>query len=562
MPPRPVTPDPVRSASSSRTRKCGSWTRSPTRTSASRTRDILAYVDAVAKLGTASDLGGSEAASTLARLQTITGENKEEVGALASVIVRLGNEYAATESAIAANAQRVAQSTAAFEISSAVAAGFGAALRSIGVEADRGGTEVGRGFRRIDAATRQGGAALEQFASIAGTTTDGFRELFNEDQVGAFEEFIEGLGRIAEEGGDVAGTLEAIGLSGERSQQVYGTLAANSGVLGKALATVNDELRTGTALNEEAARAADTLGSDWRRLLTLVQTLAISTGEGGLTRSLRGVLQLTSDVIAALLNQQDAIQGNVVAVNLLAAAVKALGVVLAFVLAFKVKAILVGLIAPLGAVAVGIGGVSASLGILAGILGVILSPIGLIVGAVAAVVAGFQLFSAAAERKRQRLEALEVAEEDTADATKKFAEAQERLNEALEAGDVLAQVEALREQVDALREVRAEAEKALELDGQKATVRISGVLDRVQLDEEELERRLQGQLAVKLKGEIELGDGVSRDLAGQIAELLDRLPSIAFGEFFQLRADTVAGRISASYAASSGFSAGRRQRRS
>jgi len=52
--------------------------------------NILKFTKVIGQLGRASNLSGEDAAITLARLQTVTGETAETVDVLGSVIVRLG----------------------------------------------------------------------------------------------------------------------------------------------------------------------------------------------------------------------------------------------------------------------------------------------------------------------------------------------------------------------------------------------------------------------------------------------------------------------------------------
>jgi len=272
--------------------------------------NILTFTDTVAKLGTASDLSGELAATTLARLLTVTGESVSTVGDLGSVIVRLGNEFAATESEIAHVATRVAQATAAFDVSSAQAVALGAALKSVGVNAEAGGTAIGRSFRAIDAAVRAGGEELEKFSTIAGVSSEQFASSFNESSVAGFQLFVEGLGRIGEEGGDIAAAIDSVGLSGERSAAVFGTLASRSDILALALGTAADELENTTALEEEAAKGADTLAGDWQRLKNVVTALTVQTGDRGLSGALRFVVQTVSDVIRSFVGMEDRLQGS------------------------------------------------------------------------------------------------------------------------------------------------------------------------------------------------------------------------------------------------------------
>ncbi|MDP6621289.1 MAG: phage tail tape measure protein [Alphaproteobacteria bacterium] len=97
----------------------------------SGSRDLLRFTDTVAKLGRASNLAGEEAATALARMLNVTGENIGEVGRLASVIVRLGNNMAVTEREIARMATEVSLATANFRVGTTAASAIGAAMASL-----------------------------------------------------------------------------------------------------------------------------------------------------------------------------------------------------------------------------------------------------------------------------------------------------------------------------------------------------------------------------------------------------------------------------------------------
>lgn len=288
--------------------------------------DLTAFTDTVAKLGTASDVAGERATNSLARLLTVTDEQFSQVGRLASVVVRLGNEYAATESEILDVATRVAQSSAAFDVTSGQAAALGAAMRSVGIEAELGGTQFGVALRSIAEAVATGGDQLERYGAVAGTSGAEFAAAFNESNYRGFQLFIEGLGRLSAE--EQVLTLKALGFEASRSGAVLGTLAAKSDLVADAQATMADELRKGTALEIESARGADTLSSDWTRLVNVSRALAVRVGEGGVGGALRGVVQTTSDVLRVFAGLEDGFQGSRAAAESIATAIRSGGAAL------------------------------------------------------------------------------------------------------------------------------------------------------------------------------------------------------------------------------------------
>ena len=223
----------------------------------SGTDNILRFTETVGKLGLASDLSGEQAATSLARILTVTGTAISEVDRLGSTIVQLGNNFAATESEIAAVATRVAQSTSQFRVSAADVLGISTALKAVGVEAESGGTQIGLSFQAINDALRNGGEELNRLQEITGRTGDALRQdFFNGESAKVFEDFVKGLGNIQASGGDVSAALNSLGLSGSQSMQVLSTLATRTDVLSDALSQANTEYEDNVALNKEAAVAS------------------------------------------------------------------------------------------------------------------------------------------------------------------------------------------------------------------------------------------------------------------------------------------------------------------
>ncbi|MHA1347771.1 MAG: phage tail tape measure protein, partial [Candidatus Heimdallarchaeaceae archaeon] len=229
-------------------------------------------------LGVATDLSGEEAATALTRILNVTGEGIETIDKFGSVIVALGNNFAATESEIVKVATEVSRSTAVFDVSSSQAAALATALRSVGVQAQIGGSAVGRAFRAIDQSIRDGGTSLQNLSTITGITGDQLKKTFEEDSTAVFQAFIEGLGEIENQGGSTTEALAAFGLKGDEILKVLPVLAKNSELLGDALSTAANELENTNALNTEAAKAFDTLLSRFQVFQNAVSNAAVNIG--------------------------------------------------------------------------------------------------------------------------------------------------------------------------------------------------------------------------------------------------------------------------------------------
>lgn len=261
--------------------------------------NLLKFTETVAKLGVATDLAGEEAATALTRILNVTGEGISTIDTFGSVIVALGNNFAATESEIVRVTTEVSRSTAVFGVGSASAAALATAMRSVGVQAQLGGSAVGRAFRAIDENIRKGGNSLENLSRITGIAADQLQKRFAEDSIGVFQQFVEGLGDIAEAGGSTSAALESFGLKGDEINKVLPVLAKNSELLGRALSTANKETENATALNNEAAKAFATLNSDFQRAKNAVTNAATAIGSQ-LAPAVSGLLKSVTDLAKSI----------------------------------------------------------------------------------------------------------------------------------------------------------------------------------------------------------------------------------------------------------------------
>lgn len=241
--------------------------------------NIIKFTDTIAKLGFATNLSGEEAATSLIRILNASGETVNEIDRLGAVIVDLGNNFAATESEIARVGTEVARSTAAFRIGSANVLGISTALKAVGVQAQLGGSVVGRSFREIDNALRTGGDSLKILTQITGQTGAQLRKTFQEDSTKVFQLFVEGLGRISRGGGSVSQALARFGLEGDEVNKILPVLAVNSDKLATALGRANTEFQNATALEREATTAFDTLGASLDRLGNNIFRISKDIGE-------------------------------------------------------------------------------------------------------------------------------------------------------------------------------------------------------------------------------------------------------------------------------------------
>lgn len=257
--------------------------------------NLQKFVDTIARLGVASDLGGEEAAFFLTRILNVSRDGIEDVDRLASTIVKLGNNFNDTERNIARAAQEIGRSTVQFNLSSAEIAGLATATRTFGARFEGAGTAVGRAFRRIEGAIQKGGNEIKEFARISGTSVKDIEQLFAEDATGAFVLFLETLNKLPSSGANQF--LRDFKLAGEEDIKVLTPLAANIDKVRGALSLATKEFSTNTELIRESQAAFDTLASEVQTTRNVFAELGSTFGAelaGPLTALLKNVQDLTS----------------------------------------------------------------------------------------------------------------------------------------------------------------------------------------------------------------------------------------------------------------------------
>lgn len=223
--------------------------------------NLTKFAETISKLGRVSNISGEQAATTLTRILTVTKEGVEDIDTFASVIVSLGNNFAATEAEIVLMTNEVARATAQFGVSSGEAAALGATLRSFGVRAEEAGGVLTKTFQGINNAIEAGGKNMQILERITGMTGEAIKKQFGDEPITLFRNFVSGLDDLKNSGGNIVNTLAQLDIKGIRVAKVLPVLASNTNEFDRALGLMNKELENATALNDEFSRSLDTTDS-------------------------------------------------------------------------------------------------------------------------------------------------------------------------------------------------------------------------------------------------------------------------------------------------------------
>lgn len=244
-----------------------------------KTKDIVKFTKVMADLGATTNMTSEEAATSLARFANIADISSDDFGRLGSTIVGLGNNFATTEGEIVAMALRLGAAGKLVGLTAAETLGLSAALSSVGIEAEAGGTAFSQVMIRINKEIGTGSKKMSLFAKTSGKTVGQFEKMWKDDAAGALLTFIEGLKKTQDMGENVNIVLDDLGLSGIRISDSLLRAAGASDLFNRAIASGTKDWEENIALTKEANLRYGTIGSKMTLLWNSVKILGASFGD-------------------------------------------------------------------------------------------------------------------------------------------------------------------------------------------------------------------------------------------------------------------------------------------
>lgn len=241
--------------------------------------NITQFTKTITDISETTNLTAEQAATDFARFANIMNMPISSVDRLGSTVVDLGNNLATTEAEIVDMSMRIAGAGSTLGMTEGQVMGWGAALSSMGIRAEMGGTAISKLMIEISSLVSTGSEDLVGFADTAGMTTEEFSKLFKEDASAALQAFFNGLGNIKEEGGDVLVTLEELNITEVRLRDAVLRLTSGSDTLNKSLDIQKTAWTENTALSEEAQKRYETLESQIQMVKNQLTLMAKDIGE-------------------------------------------------------------------------------------------------------------------------------------------------------------------------------------------------------------------------------------------------------------------------------------------
>lgn len=248
--------------------------------------NLIAFTKTAVMLGDTTNISAQDAAIAFARILNITGDGYNKVSNMGSAVVALGNNMATSESEIVEMANRLASAGKISGLTTQEILALSAAMSSVGIQAEAGGTAMTQTFKGIQAAVSGAMSGdkgsieqLEQLAKISGMTAEQFSNAWKNKPMDALTNFIVGLSKVKDEGGDTFAVLDELGMSGVRQSNMIQSLALATEQLTNATGIANAGWSENTALSEEAEKRYATMAAKLTQLKESLSNLAITVGE-------------------------------------------------------------------------------------------------------------------------------------------------------------------------------------------------------------------------------------------------------------------------------------------
>lgn len=258
--------------------------------------EIVDFTRVMALLGVTTNLTSEQAAESIGKIQNIFGAAGKDTEQFASTLVALGNAGASTETEIVKMAARIAGAGHSVGLTQAQVLSFASTLASVGIEAEAGGSAISRIFLKMNDAVMDGGAAMDEFARVAGISSAAFKKAFEEDASKAMVLFVNGLGRLKAEGENTNATME--GMIGKNIilKDTLNRLTGSGKLLQEQLDLGNKAWRENSALTIEAGKRFETTQAQLTLLWNRVKDLGITIGN-----ALLPAIKSTVDMLGKLM---------------------------------------------------------------------------------------------------------------------------------------------------------------------------------------------------------------------------------------------------------------------
>ena len=316
--------------------------------------ELAGFTQAYIGLQESTNINGEDGAADLARFLNVTEKSTANIDRIGGVIVGLGNNFATTENEILQMATRMGATADLAGFSATEILAFSAALSSVGIRAEAGGSAAGKLMKKMQLAAEVGGQAqerlaaagynyesgldfvnalasmkkgdiaeiadslgitvdavkdlgdswlsLEQFSEVMGLDKKGFLDSWDAGAAQSMLLFFQGLGNLdPESGNSVLAQLAEMDITEIRLSNLVAAMAGNSAIFEAALTEAYKQYAsdpTSNAMAEEVAKRYATQESQNAMLGNKLENSMADLGDN-LVKALQPALDMVNSLLDA-----------------------------------------------------------------------------------------------------------------------------------------------------------------------------------------------------------------------------------------------------------------------
>ena len=261
---------------------------------------LTQFTETVAKFSTTTGVSVEQTAMSFGRIGELLQVDAADFEKMGSAIAFAGVNAVATEAQILSVTKEIATTAKMAKFSTPDIIGLSTALSSLGIAPEAARGSIIRTFAGINKAVTEGGAALDEYARIAGMPAQEFASTWSVDGEAAFGSFLSGLQNLSNEGQNLDSVLRNLGMVNVRDIQTIQKLGDNYDVYASSLQDANQGFQDGTFLGEAYGKIQETVASKITLVSNNIANLLDTIGQSAVGDGFKGFLDIINDVLVRL----------------------------------------------------------------------------------------------------------------------------------------------------------------------------------------------------------------------------------------------------------------------
>ncbi len=255
---------------------------------------IVGFTEVVAQFASVTGVAADTVAQKFGRIAELANVDYSEFSNLGSAVLFAGMNAVATEPEILTLSESIAAVSTQAGLLPGEIVGMATALASTGIQAEQARGVFTRVFADIDRAVSRGGAGLDNFAAIAGMSSEDFADAWGTQGASydVFRAILGGLGATE----DLTAAFDSLNIVETREINTLTRLAENLNVVDQAISDANGSFESGAFLGQTFGMTVDNLDSQIQIFNNNVKSLTEELSKG-----LAGTLELVIGPINELL---------------------------------------------------------------------------------------------------------------------------------------------------------------------------------------------------------------------------------------------------------------------